>query len=127
MWYGRNYKDVFRVDYQYADLATALQRYFRTDGILAASVYSNPVVDNLIDSAHAQVDPKDNARLAKQAAQIVLDDCPFIPVAPYVDAWYSWTWMHNTSGCYQNEDWGSPGPVLARVWMDTNLKKQMGY
>jgi ABC-type transport system substrate-binding protein len=127
MWYGRNYKGVFYVDYQYADLATALHRYFRTDGILAASVYSNPVVDDLIDKAFEQIDPLENARYAKQAAQIVLDDCPFIPVTPYTDAWMYWKWVHNTTGCFQNEDWGSPGPVLARLWMDLNLKKQMGY
>lgn len=126
-WYGRNFDGVLALDYQYADLLTALGRYFRTDGVLAASGYSNPQVDGLIDKAFGTIGIEEQTKLAKEAAAIVLHECPFVPALPLAEAFYSWKWLNNTSGCYQNEDWGSPRAVLSRVWMDTAMKKSMGF
>ena len=48
----------------------------------------------------------------------------FLPAPHYFIAW--WPWVKNYNG-ETRAGAAKPGPIYARVWIDQDLKKKMGY
>jgi len=78
--------------------------------------------------AEVYAEPDERVRQIKVKLMVreILDKAPhiFLP-APYVyTAW--WPWVKNYGGELRAGA-DRPGPIHARVWIDQEMKKKMGY
>ncbi len=80
----------------------------------------------LPDRQAASADFKEKARLAKEAALVILNDVPKLPLALQISKHYWWPWVRNYYGEWSVHDNPDPYP-LAFAWLDKDLKKSMGY
>jgi peptide/nickel transport system substrate-binding protein len=62
----------------------------------------------------------------KEMTRELLDLAPYVwlPTPYEYSAW--WPWVKNYGG-EQRGGGGRPGPVYARIWIDQELKKKMGF
>jgi hypothetical protein len=104
-----------------------LSRYYRSGAIFARNWYSNPEADVFIDKAVAEMDV-DKAMLHVDAAfKLIMPDADRIPIAAAADGHFWWPWLKNYYGERNATDYTNPWPILAHVWIDEDLKAEMGY
>ena len=87
--------------------------------------YSNSEVDELVIKAGASFDVEEVVRLVKEAALIVMRECPKVPLYARIQRHYWWPWLRNYYGELTISDEG-PGSLMAYAWVDESLKKEMG-
>jgi peptide/nickel transport system substrate-binding protein len=103
-----------------------LDKSFVTKETWNPSQYSDSAFDARMADAYGERDEAKREQIIKEMTRDILDKTPYIwlPV-PYVyTAW--WPWVKN----YQGELRAGavrPGPIYARMWMDQDLKKKMGF
>ena len=88
--------------------------------------YSNPVFDDLIDRMMVSDDKDEIIRLEQEAAYIFRNEVIKIPLAPNMGGHYWWPWLKNYYGevCIADSD---QNVLMAYVWVDQDLKDEMGY
>jgi len=99
---------------------------FKTDGFLNRAVYSNPVVDDLLDQVAASKGWDEQMALIKEASIICLDDAAQIPLYMPPNGHYWWPWVKNHYGEHTLAD-GSFSELVSYIWLDLDLKAEMGY
>lgn len=105
---------------------TTLRKSFVTRQTWNPSQYSDPEFDKRMNQVNAERDEGKRQLLLKLMTRDILEKAPYIwlPV-PYVHtAW--WPWVKNYGGELRA---GSerPGPIHARMWIDQDMKKKMGF
>ncbi len=105
---------------------TTLRKTFVTGQTWNPSIYSDPAFDDAIDRLHQERDEGVRVEMVRALTAKVMDDAPFIWLpTPYVHtAW--WPWVRNYGGELRA---GAvrPGPIYARIWIDQDLKRKMGF
>ena len=91
-----------------------------------SSRWSNPKFDELASRMLAETDPAKRAALSKEASLILLDQVPRMPIEPIAEGYFWWPWLKNYYGETNVEDQDIL-PVITRMWIDQDLKKQMGH
>ncbi|MBA7545975.1 hypothetical protein ES705_38357 [subsurface metagenome] len=88
--------------------------------------WSNERFDELADKIWVELDVAERNRLIKEAALIILREVPYIPtdIAPAGHFW--WPWVKNYYG-ERNVGGTEVAPVLGHIWIDRELKTEMGY
>ncbi len=89
--------------------------------------YSNARVDELGALIQKERDANEAARMAQEALLLVLEEVAVVPLYPGSDGHFWWPWLKNYYGERNVGDWGNPMPILAHVWIDQDLKAEMGY
>jgi peptide/nickel transport system substrate-binding protein len=105
---------------------TSLRVHFGKGMIHNASAYDDPVFQARVAEARAERDePKRQQILRELTAQIVDAGAAIWLPAPYrYTAW--WPWVKNYGGeLYVGA--GRSAPIQARIWIDQDLKKKMGF
>jgi peptide/nickel transport system substrate-binding protein len=103
-----------------------LHSSFYTMNTWNPAMYSDPAYDKKLLATYRERDEAKVQQMVRDLTVEILDKAPYLwlPV-PYVyNAW--WPWVKN----YDGELWvGSlrPGPIYARIWIDQELKKKMGF
>jgi peptide/nickel transport system substrate-binding protein len=87
---------------------------------------NDPWVTNAFRTAQTVVDKEERIPLMKEISLYFLDIAPYIVLPnPHLSI-YWWPWLKNYYGevdlAYFDE-----GIISARVWLDEDLKKEMGY
>ena len=105
---------------------TTLRKNFVTGQTWNPSMWSDPELDRRIHEMFLTRDDADRQEIIKQITKEMLDEAPYIwlPV-PYVyTAW--WPWVKNYGGELRA---GAvrPGPIYARLWIDEEMKREMGF
>jgi peptide/nickel transport system substrate-binding protein len=105
---------------------TSIRKSFVTGQRWNPSGYSDPEFDKRMDTVYAERDESKRQLLIKIMTRDIVEKAPYIwlPV-PYVyTAW--WPWVKNYGGELRA---GSerPGPIHARMWIDQDMKKKMGF
>lgn len=105
---------------------TTLRKTFYTALPWNTSQYSDPEMDKRIDASLAERDEKKRQALLKALNREILDTAPHIWLpSPYIySAW--WPWVRNYGGELRASAF-RPGPIYARIWIDQELKRKMGY
>ena len=105
---------------------TTLRKSFITKNLWNPSQYSDPAFDKKMADVFVERDESKRQQVIKQLTRDILDKAPYIWLpTPYVyTAW--WPWVKNyggelRAGCER------PGPIHARMWIDQDMKKKMGY
>jgi peptide/nickel transport system substrate-binding protein len=102
------------------------QDFYLPDGQYNSVNYNNPYLIERFFEATQTVDTAARTDIFKEIGVIALDDLPKIPIGSPGRLDYWWPWVNN----YYGELLGifrSLGPIMAPVWIDQNLKKDMGY
>ncbi|HMN82165.1 MAG TPA: ABC transporter substrate-binding protein [Burkholderiaceae bacterium] len=105
---------------------TSIRKSFVTKQTWNPSQYSDPEFDKRMMAAYEERDEGKRQVIIKELNREILDKAPYIwlPI-PYVyTAW--WPWVKNYGGELRA---GSErnGPIHARVWIDQEMKKKMGF
>ena len=105
---------------------TTLRKSFVTKEVWNPSQYSDPAFDAKMAEIYRTRDEPTRQQMVKELTRDILDKAPYIWLpTPYVyTAW--WPWVKNYGGELRA---GAvrPGPIYARLWIDQEMKKQMGY
>ncbi|MBA7698570.1 Heme-binding protein A [subsurface metagenome] len=95
-------------------------------GIFNQADWSNERFDELMDVVAASTEPADQSVAYKEAAVILINEVPYIPLTLCPRRHYWWPWVKNYYGEWNVQDNPSPYP-FAFAWIDQNLKEEMGY
>ena len=105
---------------------TTLRKSFVTKQTWNPSQFSDPEFDKKMTVVYQEPDESKRQALLKEMTRDVLDKAPYIwlPTPYFYTAW--WPWVKNYGGELRA---GSerPGPIHARMWIDQDMKKKMGY
>jgi len=91
--------------------------------------WKNERFDELVADMVKELDVAERNRLVKEASLIILRDVAYLPVTPIASGGYWWPWLKNYYAESNVQDFGGfcPIPVVARIWIDEDLKTEMGY
>lgn len=125
--YDKNFKDALITVVETPGAVFLLQRTAYTGATLNPGNYSNPALNAKIDKIVGTVNLDEMNRLTKAACIDLLADVHVIPLQVGLDGYYWWPWIKNYHGEFNVADANEPVPLFARMWIDQNLKKKMGY
>ncbi len=105
---------------------TALRKAFVTGQTWNPSQYSDPNFDKKMAEVYAEPDERIRQVKARLTTREILEAAPhiYLPTPYAYTAW--WPWVKNYGGELRAGA-ERPGPIHARVWIDQELKKKMGY
>ena len=105
---------------------TTIRKSFVTKQTWNPSQYSDPAYDKKMADVYLEQDEGKRQQMLKEMTREIVDKAPyiFLPVSYAYTAW--WPWVRNYGGELRA---GSerPGPIHARIWIDQEMKKRMGY
>lgn len=105
---------------------TSIRKSFVTKQTWNPSQYSDPEFDRKMAAVYLERDEKKRQAMLKELTRDILDKAPYVwlPI-PYVySAW--WPWVKNYNGELRAGA-ERPGPIHARMWLDQDMKKKMGF
>lgn len=105
---------------------TTLRKQFVKGQQWNVSMYSDPEFDKKIDTMFAEKDEAQRQTQLKALTREVLDKAPYIwlPTQYAYTAW--WPWVQNYGGELRAGA-TRPGPIHARIWIDQDMKKKLGF
>ncbi|GAI61239.1 unnamed protein product [marine sediment metagenome] len=92
----------------------------------SVSVYDNDYYTALYDEAKGTTDADARNLMFKELAFIGLDDVPYIDVGAPRQLLCWWPWVKNYYGELNESAWGN-AHINARIWIDQDLKAELGY
>lgn len=105
---------------------TSLRKQFVTGQQWNVSMYADADFDRRFNAILVEPDERRRLAMTKLMTREVLEKAPYIwlPVQYTYTAW--WPWVKNYGGELRA---GAvrPGPIHARMWVDQDLKKKMGF
>jgi len=125
--YERNYKDAALFSHETSNPINALVRFGRSTGYCNFGNYVNPDYDELVDELQIELDTDKQVILEREASLVLLEDvAPYIPLYAIASGHFWWPWLQNYYGELTCDDGSIPG-MLSYVWVDEDMKKEMGY
>jgi peptide/nickel transport system substrate-binding protein len=103
-----------------------IHKSFTPGQLWGPSMWSTPEYTARMNRAYATEDENERQQIVRELTREVLDAAPYIwlPIQYRYTAW--WPWVKNYDGELRVGA-VKPGPVYARIWIDQELKKKMGY
>ncbi|MHC4047999.1 ABC transporter substrate-binding protein [Bradyrhizobium sp. 23AC] len=105
---------------------TTIRKSFVTGETWNPSQWSDPKLDERMKAVYEERDESKRQSEMRAITTEILDQAPYIwlPTPYYYTAW--WPWVKGYAGELRA---GAvrPGPIYARIWIDQDLKKKMGY
>ena len=105
---------------------TTIRKSFVTGQQWNPSGWSDPEYDKKMDVVYREPDEAKRQAMLKEMTREILDKAPYVwmPIPYIYTAW--WPWVKNYGGELRV---GAvrPGPIYARIWLDQELKKKMGF
>ena len=105
---------------------TSIRKSFVTGQTWNPSGWSDPAFDKKVEELFRTREESKRQQIVKELTVEILDKAPYIwlPI-PYVySAW--WPWVQNYDGELRVGA-ERPGPIYARIWIDQEMKKRMGF
>jgi peptide/nickel transport system substrate-binding protein len=105
---------------------TTIRKSFVTKQTWNPSQYTDAELDKKMAVVYQERDEKKRQTMIKEMTREILEKAPYVWLpSPYVySAW--WPWVKNYGGELRAGA-DRPGPIHARIWIDQELKKKMGY
>jgi len=120
------FKDVVDHDMELANPLMTIDSLMKMGGWLNYAQYSNERVDELAALIAAEPDHTKQIPWIKEAAQIYMRECGTIPAHLVAGGYYWWPWLKNYYGEMTITD-GDFGYIIPYIWIDQDLKADMGY
>lgn len=128
----RQYRDTFTYEdtiicgTQVGNAVGSVTNLLRTGAWLNYGQYSSPEVDALSTQIEGELDFVKQNELIKEAAVIAAREVSGIGLYLIPQGMFWWPWVQNYYGEVSVED-GSFGGLSPYIWIDQNMKKEMGY
>jgi peptide/nickel transport system substrate-binding protein len=123
---GRKMTPGYFMNNGHTNPTTTIRKSFTTGQQWNPSGWSDPAFDKKMDEVYREPDESKRQVMLKAMTREMLDKAPYIwlPTSYIYTAW--WPWVKNYGGELRA---GAvrPGPIYARIWLDQELKKKMGY
>lgn len=105
---------------------TTLRKQFVKGQAWNPSQFDEPEFEKKVMAVFLERDEAKRQSMLKAATREILDKAPYIwlPVQYVYSAW--WPWVQNYGGELRAGAM-RPGPIHARIWVDQELKKKMGF
>ena len=95
-------------------------------GSLNSAHYSNPYFDERFEEGRRIADLAERDAVWRELDTIMLDDVPYIPIGCNYSLNYWWPWVKNFYG--ESCTTANCGSYIdAAIWIDQDLKAEMGY
>jgi len=104
----------------------ALLRHFVTGSIFNYFLWSDSYFDAQMDKLAVELDYTKRNAILKEMGVYVIDKVPIVPLAIRADSVYWWPWVKNYYGETNIGD-NDFHTLMAYVWIDEDLKKEMGH
>jgi peptide/nickel transport system substrate-binding protein len=105
---------------------TSIRKSFVTGQTWNPSMWSDPAYDKKMAEVYLTRDESKRKQMIREMTVEILDKAPYVWLpTPYIyTAW--WPWVQNYGGELRA---GAvrPGPIYARLWIDQEMKKKMGF
>lgn len=105
---------------------TTLRKSFVSGQTWNPSMYSDPDFDAGMAEVYRTRDEVERVQLVRELTRKILEEAPYIwlPTGYTYTAW--WPWVKNYGGELRA---GAvrPGPIYARLWIDQDMKREMGF
>jgi peptide/nickel transport system substrate-binding protein len=105
---------------------TTLRKSFVSRQTWNPSMYSDPAFDDRIAELYRTRDEDQRIAMVRELTVEILDEAPYVwlPTGYTYTAW--WPWVRNYGGELRA---GAvrPAPIYARLWIDRELKRRMGF
>ena len=105
---------------------TTIRKSFGTGQMWNPSGWSDPAFDKKIDEVYREPDEAKRQKMLREMTTEIVDKAPYIwlPIPYNYAAW--WPWVKNYEGELRA---GAvrPAPIYARIWVDQEMKKKMGF
>ncbi len=122
----RKHEAGYLMNSSHTNPTTSIRKSFVSGQTWNPSIYSDPKFDAKMDEVYRTRDEAKRKQLLREMTVEIMDAAPYLWLpTPYVYAAW-WPWVKNYGG---EMSAGSlrPGPIYARIWVDRDLKKKMGY
>lgn len=105
---------------------TTLRKSFLTGSPWNPSQWSDPEYDKKLDAVQLERDEAKLEATLKEMNREILAQAPYIwlPLQYRYTAW--WPWVKNYGGELRAAS-TRPAPIYARIWIDQDMKKKMGF
>jgi peptide/nickel transport system substrate-binding protein len=105
---------------------TTLRKQFVKGQQWNTSQYHDPDFEKRMGAVFLERDEKKRMEMLKVLTREMLDKAPYIwlPTQYVYTAW--WPWVQNYGG-EMRAGANRPGPIHARIWIDREMKKKMGF
>jgi len=105
---------------------TSIRKSFVSKQTWNPSQYTDPEFDKKMGAVYQERDEKKRQVMIREMTREILEKSPYVWLpTPYVySAW--WPWVKNYGGELRAGA-DRPGPIHARIWVDQDLKKKMGF
>jgi peptide/nickel transport system substrate-binding protein len=90
------------------------------------SGWSNTAFDEIMTALEREIDIDKQNRMCKEGALLMMAGAPYLPLAPRVVRAYWWRWLNNYYGEFSLSD-GAIHQLLPYMWIDQDLKKELGF
>ncbi|HKU93695.1 MAG TPA: ABC transporter substrate-binding protein [Vineibacter sp.] len=105
---------------------TSIRKSFVTGQTYNPSMYSDPKIDAKMMQVYRTQDEETRIEVLRELTAEIVAQAPYIWLpTPYTFAAW-WPWVMNYGG-EVSAGTLRPGPIYARIWIDQELKKKMGY
>lgn len=126
MMTSRNHTPMYLMGSGHVNPTSTLRKSFKTGQVWNPSMFSDPHVDERIADMHRTRDDDERVRIIRELTVDMLDTAPYLwlPTGYVYTAW--WPWVKNYNGELRA---GAvrPGPIYARLWIDQDMKREMGF
>lgn len=105
---------------------TTLRKSFVSGQTWNPSMYADPAFDAKMQEAYRTRNEEERIQIIREMTIEILDEAPYVwlPTGYTYTAW--WPWVRNYGGELRA---GAvrPGPIYARIWIDQDMKEEMGF
>jgi peptide/nickel transport system substrate-binding protein len=123
---GRTHTAGFLMNNGHTNPTTTIRKSLGTGQTYNPSGWSDPKLDQRIADMYREPDEKKRQEILRQMTREMIEGAPsiYLPIRYIYTAW--WPWVKNYGGELRA---GAvrPGPIYARIWIDQEMKKKMGY
>jgi peptide/nickel transport system substrate-binding protein len=91
------------------------------------AVWSNPEFDALLLEANLEFDYDKQALMIQELGLMILSEVPEWCLYSTSARTYWWPWVENYYGEFTITDDGGFGPLITYMWIDEDMKEDMGY
>lgn len=107
---------------------TRMYTYYHKTGVdLNYAAWSNARLDELCELMEAELDYDKQQEYVKEAGEILMREGSYIPISIIPTRIYWWPWVKNYWGAYTIQDDCNFSELAAFLWVDQDLKAEMGY
>ena len=122
----RKHHSGYLMNSSHTNPTTSIRKSFISEQTWNPAMYTDKAFDKKMDEVYLSRDEEKRKAMLREMTREIVDKAPYIWLpTPYVYAAW-WPWVKNYGG-EMNTSSLRPGPIYARIWIDQDLKKKLGY